>query len=266
MLPPFSYQRPTSVPELLEIVTEECVPYCGGTELLLAMKAGLQRPVTLVDLKYVPELGGVRIESDTLVIGATKTHHDAANDPLICERVPMFADVESKVGNARVRVQGSIGGNLSFAEPKSDVTTALVALNATVTLACSGSSTRTVTVDDFLLGAYETDRSPEDVLVDVRVPLRHGQLAVYRKYQTRERPTVGVAIVVDSEGCRVAVGAVGERPLMWTLDRVEDISAADIAASVDPTPDLSGSESYLRHVTQVFVARAIHDLRRLEES
>lgn len=266
MLPSFSYLRPTTLRELLEMVTEECVPYCGGTELLLAMKVGLQRPATLVDLKHVAELGGMRVESDSLVIGATTTHHDAANHPLIRERVPMLADMESRIGNARVRAQGSIGGNLCFAEPKSDVTTALVALNATVTLARVGGTTRTVSVDDFLVGAYEADRAPEDVLVDVRLPLREGQRAVYRKYQTRERPTVGVAIVADSEGCRVVVGAVGERPLMWTFDRVADINAADIAAGVDPTPELTGSEPYLRHVTQVFVGRAIHDLRQMEES
>lgn len=260
MLPPFAFLRPTTLHELLEMLSDDYVPYCGGTELLLAMRAGLQRPEALVDIKRVPELGGIRLVSGDLVIGATVTHHDAARHPLVHERIPLFAQVESAVGNARVRAQGSIGGNLCFAEPKSDVTTALVALDATVTLVSAGDQGRTVAVDDFLVGAYEADRRPEDVLVEVRVPLRDGQRGVYVKCQTRERPTIGVAIVTDDHGCRLVVGAVGERPVKWTFDRPEDIRAERIADEVDPVPDLTGSEPYLRHLTAVYVRRAVRDI------
>lgn len=260
-MPPFALIRPSTLPELLQALGEEQVPYCGGTELLLAMRAGLQRPAALVDIKRVPELTGVRLESNTLAIGAATSHTDVATHPVVRERFPMFAKVESAVGNARVRAQGSVGGNLCFAEPKSDVATALIALDASAVLATADGPQRTVPVEEFVVGAYEADKSPDELLVEVRLPLREGQQAVYCKYQTRERPTVGVAVVKDDRSCRLVVGAVGERPMTWMFGRPEEISAEDIAAEVDPIPDLTGSARYLKHVTEVYVQRALQALR-----
>lgn len=265
-MPPFSLIRPATLPELLQVLGEEQLPYCGGTELLMAMRAGLQTPAALVDVKRVPELAGVRVESGALVIGAATFHVDVAAHPLVHEWFPMFADVESAVGNARVRAQGSVGGNLCFAEPKSDVATALIALDASAVLTSSDGQQRAVSVEDFIVGAYEADKSPNELLLDVRIPLREGQRAVYRKYQTRERPTVGVAITKVDTRCRLVVGAVGERPMAWTFNRPDDISAADIAAEVDPIPDLTGSERYMKHITEVYVQRALRDIRRMGES
>lgn len=263
MLPPFSLLRPTTLAELIGVLGEEQVPYCGGTELLLAMRAGLQRPATLVDLKRVEELAGVHAESGELVVGATTTHMEAAGHQLVRDHLPMFAEVETAVGNARVRAQGSIGGNLCFAEPKSDVATALIVFEATVSLASADGERRSVPVEEFIVGPYEADKAPEELLVDVRVPIRDGRRAVYRKYQTRERPTVGVAVAVEEGRCRLAVGAVGERPVVWTFDRTESIDPADIAAEIDPVPELTGSERYLRHMTEVYVRRAVEDISRM---
>src|SRR5699024_10988976 len=123
---------PETLGEALEAISEDAIPYCGGTELLLAMRAGLHRPELLVDVKRLRELAGITFYGQQLVIGATETHMDIAAHPAVRQHVPMLAAVEKGVGNARVRAQGSIGGNLCFAEPKSDVGTALIALQATV--------------------------------------------------------------------------------------------------------------------------------------
>jgi carbon-monoxide dehydrogenase medium subunit len=137
MLPSFRLCRPRDLAEAIDAISEEKVPYCGGTELLLAMRAGLHRPETLVDIKGVVELSGVRVEGGAVVIGGIERHMDLAVHPVLREHLPMLAKVEGGVGNARVRAQGSIGGNLCFAEPKSDVATALVAYGAEVTLAAT---------------------------------------------------------------------------------------------------------------------------------
>lgn len=267
MLPPFSLFRPTTLAEALAELTEDMVPYCGGTELLLAMRAGLQRPATLIDLKQLPELSRIYVQSDELVIGATARHMDAAANPLMLSHLPMLAGVEATVGNARVRAQGSIGGNLCFAEPKSDVTTTLIALDARVTLA-SASGRRNISVENFILGPYYAGKESNELLIDVRVPLREEQRAVYLKYQTRERPTVGVAVVyeVGARRCRVAVGAVGETPMSWTFGGPDEIEADEIAAQIDPTPDLTGSVRYKRHVTAVYIRRAVAELSQIADS
>jgi carbon-monoxide dehydrogenase medium subunit len=265
MLPPFRLARPETLDEALEAISEDSVPYCGGTELLLAMRAGLHRPDVLVDVKRLPELTGIRREGDQLVLGAAERHMDVAADPLVQEHLPMLASVEHAVGNARVRAQGSVGGNLCFAEPKSDVGTALIALQAVVTLA-SSRGRREVSVEEFIAGPYYADKEPDELLLDVRVPVGGPQVrATYVKFQTMERPTIGVALAHAPEAgeCRLVVGAVGEMPTAWTFGSPEEVDADEIAAEIDPTPDLTGSERYKRHITGVYVRRALGALARV---
>ncbi len=261
MLPSFRLARPRDLDEALDAIGDEKVPYCGGTELLLAMRAGLHRPETLVDLKKVPELTGVQQDGDAVVIGAVERHMDLAAHPLLRKHHPMLAKVEGAVGNARVRAQGSIGGNLCFAEPKSDVATALVAYGAEVTLAGNGGRRRTVAVEDFVAGPYWADKEPDELLVDVRVPVPAPRTrAVYLKYQISERPTVGVALLYDAEAgaCRLVVGAVGEVQMLWTFGDPAEIDPQAVAEELDPTPDLTGSDRYKRQVAATYIRRAVH--------
>jgi carbon-monoxide dehydrogenase medium subunit len=257
MLPPFRLCRPRSLAEALDAIGEEKVPYCGGTELLLAMRAGLHRPETLVDVKRLPELSGVRVDDNAVVVGATERHVDLAEHPLVREHLPMLARVERAVGNARVRAQGSIGGNLCFAEPKSDIATALVAYGAEVTLA-GPSGRRAAAVEDFVAGPYFADKESNELLVDVRIPIpAPGTRAVYLKYQITERPTVGVALLHADGNCRLVVGAVGEVQMLWTFGDTTEIDPEAVAEELDPTADLTGSERYKRHVAAVYIRRAI---------
>ncbi|KWX66620.1 xanthine dehydrogenase family protein subunit M [Mycobacterium sp. NAZ190054] len=266
MLPSFRLVRPRCLSEALDAINEDKVPYCGGTELLLAMRAGLTRPEALVDVKHVPELAGVSgrdLDGErVVVIGAAERHMDLARHPAIRSALPMLAEVEGAVGNARVRAQGSIGGNLCFAEPKSDVATALVAYGAEVSVA-GPEGQRTVPVGDFVAGPYWADKEPEELLVDVRVPVPGGRTrAVYLKYQITERPTVGVALVHDPDAdvCRLVVGAVGEVQTLWTFGEPGEIEPEAIAEELDPTPDLTGSERYKKHVAAVYIRRALDAL------
>src|SRR5262245_27128961 len=110
------------------------MPYAGGTEVLVAMRAGLLRAPVLVDLKRLPELAAVEAARGTLRIGAIATHEAVAGHAAVAKAHPMLASVLRLVGNARVRAQGTLGGNVCFAEPRSDVATALVAIGATVVL------------------------------------------------------------------------------------------------------------------------------------
>jgi carbon-monoxide dehydrogenase medium subunit len=259
MLPPFRLARPASLAEALDALGDDQVAYCGGTELLLAMRAGLTRPEALVDVKRIPELAGIAVDGEHLVIGAREIHMDIAANPLVLRHASMLVAVGCQVGNARVRAQGSIGGNLCFAEPKSDVGTALIALNATLVLE-SPRGRRETTVEEFIAGPYYVEKEPDELLVHVRVPLRpQGFRSTYLKYQTMERPTVGVALANDPESgeVRLAIGAVGEVPMAWTFASLGEIDSSEIAEQIDPTADLTGSERYKRHITSVFVDRAI---------
>jgi aerobic carbon-monoxide dehydrogenase medium subunit len=262
VLPDFQHHRPSTVDDALDLISYESPAYAGGTELLLAMRAGLLRPVRLIDLKRVGELRTIGLTSDTLTLGGAVTHAEAIADSRTWEAAPVLAEVLGHVGNPRVRASGTLGGNLCFAEPKSDVATILIALEAEIEL-LSRAGSRPLPVAEFVIGPYTTDRADDELLRSIRVPRLMDRPAVYEKYQTMERPTVGVAASLTRAGrCRLVIGAVGGTPEMFEGDTPGALDPSEIAGSVEVVPDLTGSERYKRHIVKIYADKV---LRRLEE-
>jgi carbon-monoxide dehydrogenase medium subunit len=258
MLPDFELHRPTSLVDAVGLLDWDRVGYAGGTELVPALRLGLRRPDVLVDLKRLPELAGIEVvDDDVLAVGALTTHRQLAVDADARRLVPLLAEVVAHVGNVRVRSTGTVGGNLAFAEPRSDLATACIALDATVEIASSGGRRRTIAVDDLLVGAYETALGPDELLVRLLVPAQRSRDARYWKLQTMERPTLGVAIVPDGEEAIVVVGAATERPARTALPLGDGGARAIDAfcAELDLIDDLTGSADYKRAVL-------VHHLRR----
>jgi carbon-monoxide dehydrogenase medium subunit len=174
--------------------------------------------------------------------------------------VAPLAAMERRVANVRVRAAGTLGGNLAFAEPHADPPALLAALGARVELA-GPAGPRELSIDDFVLGAYETALGEDEILTAILVPL--GVPAVYEKFQVLERPAVGVAAARRADGLALVVGAVDDRPVRVAVDDEQDEDALCAAAmeAVDPVDDLSGSAEYKRHLTGVMVRRALERLR-----
>lgn len=265
MLPTFELSRPTTLDEAVGCIADGGVAYVGGTELLAAMNIGLVAPERLVDLKRLGELNGITVD-DGLTIGASTRHHQIAASEDVRRHAPMLAEACSNLGNARVRATGSIGGNICFADPRSDVTTTLLALQADINL-YSADATRTVPIDEFVLGAMETDCEPDELVRSVRVPSAAGRHHVYLRHQPTEYPTLCVALTLERdrpEGpVRVVIGAVCERPQAFTAASLDAIDADEWLTDLDVIEDLNGSEAYKRHLVRVFVGRATARMREI---
>jgi len=161
----FELHRPATVAEASALLAArpDAALYAGGTELLLLMKAGLVRPADVIDLKRIPDLGGLVDGDDALAIGATVTHRALERSALVRARWPLVAGVAAHVANVRVRNVGTVGGNLAFADPHSDLTTLFLVFDATVRLG-SAAGARELPVGDFVRGPYETARRADEVL------------------------------------------------------------------------------------------------------
>jgi carbon-monoxide dehydrogenase medium subunit len=267
VLPRFTLHRPHDLDTALGLVSSEDLPYAGGTELLLAMGAGLLAPRSLVDLKRIRPLHDVTATPSRLRIGGCVTHHEACRHPDVARLVRILPQMLRKVGNPRVRAAGTLAGNLCFAEPKSDVATLLIALEASVELV-STRGTRSLPVNEFVAGPYETARLPDELLACIDVPVDAHRQATYLKFQTMERPTVGVAAVRrrvnGSVRTRLVVGAASLVPVVAdSTDGAIDVD--DLCARLEPLADLTGSADYKRHVAGVLVRRALDQLERPDE-
>jgi carbon-monoxide dehydrogenase medium subunit len=270
----FTIDRPDTLAEaacLLRDYGEAGRAYAGGTELLLAMKQAGLRYEHLVDLKTVPGLDRVELQNGRLRIGALATHRDLERHPLVLEHLPALANLESRVANPRVRASGTLGGNLCFAEPRSDPAVLLLCLDARVALV-GPDGRRELSLDEFILGPYETALQPGELLEAVLIPLSPGRRAAYVKEQQRERPMLGLGLALEvSDGrvgsARLAVGSASPTPLRSAeaeallagplpeargrLPRAAE-TLADAAELLD---DLDASAEYKRHLVGVHLER-----------
>jgi carbon-monoxide dehydrogenase medium subunit len=274
----FQIHQPKTVKEAAEMLAhygENGRLYAGGTELLLAMKHDLLRYDHLVDVKPLPGLNTIETGNNSLSIGATVTHRAIEKSAAVREIVPVLAEMAHHVANVRVRATGTLGGNLCFAEPHSDPATLLLALEAHVHVQGRGEE-RILKMDEVITGAYETALAPDELLLAIDIPLASKtKRAAYLKFQIKERPTLGLALVLDLDGdgrsvskARAVVGSVSAKPcrshqadalLVGPRDKVEKQladAAEALATAADPVDDLEGSAEYKRHLIGVYLKRA----------
>ena len=248
--------------------------YAGGTELLLAMRHQALSYSHLIDLKIIPGLSSVRLHGDMIEIGATATHRSIERSALVREHQPVLAELESRVANVRVRATGTLGGNLCFAEPHSDPATLLLVLGGAVRLE-SRAAVRDIGVEQFIAGAYASALLPNEILTHITVPrAQKDHRAAYLKFQVHERPTLGMALWLETpddgqtfSAARVAVGCVcpfprrvGAAEALLTGSRADlekrlPDAAELIADSADLLDDHEGSAAYKRHLIHVFLRR-----------
>ena len=279
MLPPFALARPSTLDEAFaayDAAGGDAAWYAGGTELLQVMKMGLARFGTLVDLKRIGELRGIAIDDDdALVIGGGETHRAIERSEVVRRELPALVELEAHVANLRVRNQGTLAGNLCFAEPHSDPATFLLACDARVRLA-GPAGTRELPIGEFVLGPFTTAREPDEILTAIVVPAPvAGEGRAYEKAKFRERPAVSVAVrlrLTDGAvgSADVAVGSLTDAPLLVpdaadalvgapaTADGFADAArtAATAFGALDAVGDLDGSPDYKRHLAGVLFARA----------
>ena len=284
MLRPFRLEEPESVKEASEALAhygDSAKVYAGGTELLLAMKEGLVHFECLVNVKKIPGLDEVRRDNGSLRIGALSTHRELERSETLADALPVLVEMEHNVANLRVREVGTLGGNLTFAEPHADPGTLLLALDATVVAQKAGGE-REIPMNEFFVDAYEAAIEEDEVLTEIVVPVPGANAAVrYRKFGYLERPSAGVALHVMADDARrsvrdvrVAVGCVGPKSMRVeeaeavlrgkSLDEAANAmaEAGDIAGrAADAISDLHGSAEYKEHIVKVLLTRAFNDIR-----
>jgi len=279
MLRPFALHRPSTLQDVGHLLGEyrgESALYAGGTELLLLLKEGFLRAAHLIDVKRVPGLGDIVLEDGSVLLGATATHRTIERSPVLRASCPIVPAVAQHVANVRVRNVGTVGGNLAFADPHSDLATLFLALDGRIRLWRRGLE-REVPLAEFVRGPYETAREEDEIVTAVRLyPWPARTVATYVKFGLHERPTLGIALALTLDAsartvvdARLAVGCVGPRPerlaieaelrgraLSDVLADAERLATA-AAESVEPVDDLHGSADYKRDMTRVFVRRAL---------
>lgn len=284
------YEAPASVEEALAVLARHrsgARLIAGGTDLVLEMRRGSRPGVkTLVDISRVPGLD--RIEKDPrgqITLGALVTHADVVASPLLWDRALPLAQASLEVGAPPLQARATVVGNLVTASPANDTISALIALDARLTIR-SHTGERTESLADFYPGFRRTTLAPEEMVTAITFPgLTTRQTGVFVKLGLRMAQAISVvhmALVIERDddevvrSARIALGSVapvivrataGEQALLGRrLDRdVIEEAARSAAEGIEPIDDLRGTAEYRTRTTEVMVRRALAVLRDGQE-
>lgn len=265
MIPaPFEYVRASSVPDVLSLLSshgDDAKLLAGGHSLLPMMKLRLASPSVLVDIAHITELSGISVDGDDLVIGACTAHAAVARSAEVRTDAPLLAHAAALVGDPQVRHRGTIGGSLAHADPAADLPMAALALDARLEIT-GPSGARTVPVDEFFRGFFETAVGADEVLTAIRVARRPGVGWGYEKFTRRANDwaIVGVATIAG----RIALANMGPTALRARAAEqalADGASIADAAAlaaeGTSPGADIHADEAYRMHLARVLTRRAL---------
>jgi 4-hydroxybenzoyl-CoA reductase subunit beta len=111
----YSYHRPATLAEAAELLAAHpgrAMLIAGGTDLMPNMKHGLFTPQHVIALKQIPELHGIGMDDNELVIGAADTLAVVSRNADVRRRFPSLANAAGSVAGPQLRNMGTIGGNL----------------------------------------------------------------------------------------------------------------------------------------------------------
>jgi CO/xanthine dehydrogenase FAD-binding subunit len=269
---------PVTLAEALEELAAypDTVPLAGGTDLMVAINFGRERPQRVMSLRRIGELA--ELDQEGLVrCGALVTY-----TRMLAElRDPVMRQASRTVGSPQIRNAGTLGGNLGTCSPAGDTLPALAALDATVVLA-SRQGQRRLPLTDFMTGPKQPDRRPDELVLGAEWH-PSGEAQVFSKAGTRNAMVIAVAncaLVVDGASRRVgvALGSVGpvilraagaERfaegllgELGWGLPlQLPESALVEFgrlaAETARPIDDVRGTAAYRRHLVAVMARRAL---------
>jgi xanthine dehydrogenase YagS FAD-binding subunit len=114
MLPAFTYSRPRTLAEALEVLSQGSARiHAGGSDLLGCLHDGVFTTERVVSLDALDDLRGIREMPDgSLRIGALTSIAEVAAHRGVGRRFAALADAASQVASPQLRNQGTLGGNL----------------------------------------------------------------------------------------------------------------------------------------------------------
>ena len=275
---PFEYERATSVDHaigLLDRLGEGARVVAGGHSLLPMMKLRIANPEYLVDINDLAlELGYVVTDPTLVRIGAMSRHRELLESDTLAAVCPIFRDAERVIADPVVRNRGTLGGSLCQADPAEDLSTVCEVLDA-VCLARGPSGEREIPIDDFLVGPYETALAYNEMLVEVRIPVRHHTSSAYAKVERRVGDwavtAAGAAITLDGDA--IATARVGLTAVNPDAAALAELSAALVgqpateevfadagrraAQACEPVTDTRGTAEYKRHLASELTIRTL---------
>lgn len=272
------YQRAANEVELVQALR---VPssriLCGGTDLLVKLRAGLLQADLLLEISTIPALQGIREDNGDLVIGAATSQADLL-DAASLQRFPILCRALAQLGSTQIRNRGTLGGNLVNASPAADSAVPLLVYEAQLDLV-SEAGVRTVALSEFLIGPGQTALREGEYVRSIRIPRAPAlNWTYYHKVGKRNALTIAIASLGMAgnlkdgafQDLRIAAGSVAPTPrrLLDVEALIRGVPITELplgrihAATMDsisPISDVRATAEYRRKVVADLIVRALEN-------
>ncbi len=275
----FDYLAPGTLEETLDVLAErgdDVKVLAGGQSLIPLMKLRFARPETLVDINRLPDLDAIEVANGHVRVQALARHNDIVGSEVIRSENHIMAAAAPWVADPLVRNRGTLCGSLAHHDPEGDWASVLLACGADVVCESRDGGQRTVPIEDFLTGMFETALEPTELLVEVRVPRYSRGGGDYQKLERKvgDYATVGVAahleLADDGTIARAGIALTSVHPHNLKVTDAEALlvgnapsdelfaeAARAAAQACEPSSDVRGSAEFKRGVVDTFARRAL---------
>lgn len=259
--------------------TDQLTPIAGGTDVMVRITGEIgEPPGRLLDLWQLKELRGITADANAIALGALTTYTDIRRSAACREHLPVLVEAAATIGAAQIQNRGTLGGNIANASPAGDTLPVLLALDAEIVVG-GPRGERTVGASDFWVAYRRTALAPDELILRIRIPVRGGREARFRKIGTRRAQAISKVVIAVAwneragdpswRDVRVALGSVADRPIRSAAaegalegrppaPELADSAAEALAAEIHPIDDVRSTADYRR----VVAARALHRIVR----
>lgn len=276
---PFKYIAAASLEHALSLKEEhgdEAKFLAGGQSLIPAMNFRLARPAVVIDINEIEVLAGIRAQAGAVLVGSLTRYRALQRDEVFARQFPLIGEALPHIAHPQIRNRGTIGGNLSHADPASELPAIALALRARFHVR-SAKRERWIEAADFFTGALTTDLQPDEMLVEIEWPSpkpRSGSCFMEIARRRGDFAIAGVAAMVTldkRDKCReirLALCGVGETPVDASAaadgligqspgEQAICEAAAVLQGMVEPAGNVHATADYQRHVAGVLAERAL---------
>lgn len=247
---PFRLVRPITPEEAIDAyASEENATFiAGGIDLVRRMRGG-DVWGTLIDISSIEEMRAIKDKDDHIEIGALTTHWDIETSDVLSARLPDFQAAWTTIGNVRIRMAGTVGGNVLAREAGYDGPVILGVLGAELVFATPG-GTVSVAADD-------TTAFPGDgLLTTVKIPVVDGRKM---RFDRSLKPVVSAAVSVEGDSFSVGIGCAFPAPVFQSGSGAVDADAVSNALP-EPVDNPMGGAAYRQRMAGVLAARLYQNL------
>jgi len=266
----FSYLRADSAQQAREALAQygdDARVLAGGQSLMAVLNMRLAQPKWLLDISRTVDLDYIRIEKGNLLVGAAVTQAKVEWRNTLGVEVPLLQQIFPWISHFQIRNRGTVCGSIAHADPSAELPLVLALLGGEAVLN-GPRGRRVLAANDFFQGMLSTARASDELLEEVRFPLRRpGERYGFAEFSARhgDFAWVACAAVVSDNAIRLAIGGVADRPMVETWPHLEGqaLRAAinDFSWKLGAQDDAHVSAQYRRHLVRQLGLRVIEEAK-----